>query len=91
MLIESGANVNARNKNNDGPLHLAADRGHLDIAVKLIEKGAVVNAVDKNSNVPLMLSIRKDHTDLAAALISSGAYKIYLSLLSPLFVSFLKS
>ena len=43
LLIEKGANVNAK-KQEDTPLVMASARGHIDIAKFLIEKGAEVNS-----------------------------------------------
>lgn len=48
LLLEKGANVNAKNKNRVTPLHFAAYEGHEDIVQLLIEKGADVNAKNKD-------------------------------------------
>jgi len=44
LLIEKGAEVNAKNASQQTPLHSAAWHGHADIARLLIENGAEVNA-----------------------------------------------
>ena len=52
MLIENGANVNARDEGANGstPLIYASCNGHREIAELLIEKGADVNARDEGAN-----------------------------------------
>ena len=53
LLLEKGADVNA--KNNDGwtPLHWASENGHEAIVSLLLEKGADVNAKDNDGETPL--------------------------------------
>lgn len=55
FLVEKGANVNARQKNEDGgtPLHWAAFLGRIEVARRLIEAGADVNAEDNRERTPL--------------------------------------
>jgi ankyrin len=53
LLIEVGADVNARNSAGATPLHEAARRGRLALAALLLEKGANVNARDLSQHTPL--------------------------------------
>jgi ankyrin repeat protein len=46
LLIQEGADVNARDVNQKTPLHWAASRGMTEVAALLIEKGADVNALN---------------------------------------------
>ncbi|MFQ6039423.1 MAG: sigma-70 family RNA polymerase sigma factor [Candidatus Poribacteria bacterium] len=73
-LDKDAALVNARNENDQTPLHRAAYRGHKAIAELLIEKGADVNARDKNGQTPLhQLAYISTMTDIAGLLIDAGA------------------
>lgn len=40
VLLNGGADANAKDENGDSPLHFAAARGVLNIVVALLEKGA---------------------------------------------------
>ena len=55
LLIEYNLEVDARNKDQETPLHLAANRGNGNLSsVKvLVEAGAEVNALDKKSRTVL--------------------------------------
>lgn len=53
LLLESGADPNARDDNGWAPLHFAAQSGMLQIAELLLSKGADVDALDNNGNSPL--------------------------------------
>ena len=52
-LIANGADVNATDKYNQTPLHLASEKGHLEMAQLLIANGAEVNATDFEGVTPL--------------------------------------
>ncbi len=43
-LIRLGADVNARNSNDDASIHLAAEGGHTATVIELVRLGADVNA-----------------------------------------------
>ena len=58
ILIDKGADVNAKNKNGATALILAADKGNAEIVSFLIDKGADVNAKDGNGTA-LMLAANK--------------------------------
>jgi len=56
------------------PLHVAAEKGHLDIVEELIKSGAMVDARDKEMNTPLMQSVRYNGTlDVVKCLVEHGA------------------
>jgi hypothetical protein len=52
MLIEAGADLDAKDSDKWTPLHLAAEYNHPELAKMLIEAGADVNAEDKNKRAP---------------------------------------
>lgn len=56
LLIESGANVNAQNNNNDIPLHSAAQNDNLEVLKYLLEYNANVDKQNKQGDTPLHLA-----------------------------------
>ena len=40
LLVENGAEVNARDGNDETPLHKAAERGYIEVVRLLVENGA---------------------------------------------------
>lgn len=59
FLLESGAEVNLKDKGGLIPLHNASSFGHLEIAGLLIEYGAEVNQPDKWGFTPLHEAAQK--------------------------------
>jgi len=47
VLLEHGADVNAKGENKITPLHLAAQNGHVNVVKVLLRHGANVDAKDK--------------------------------------------
>lgn len=74
-LLADGANPNAGDINNSGPLHMAAKNGHLAVAKTLIQAGADCNAATKVFGLrPLHLAARDyGDADMILLLIGSGA------------------
>ena len=56
-----GPNIDLNLKDPVGrtPLHIAAEKGNVDVAMLLIENGANVNVADVNGNTPLIFIINK--------------------------------
>jgi ankyrin repeat protein len=75
ILIEMGADVNAKDKNKWGhtPLHIASRDNHIEIAKLLIERGADVKAKDNDGWTPLHWASLHNRIETAKLLIELGA------------------
>ena len=76
-LIGAGANVNARNRHGETPLHLAA-RDHLVAAAALLlADGANPNAQDNEGNTPLFHAVfeSRGRGEVIKVLIAAGSDK----------------
>ena len=51
-------NINAKDTDEQTPLHIACEKGHLPIVEYLLEKGADIEAKDKWQNTPLHFSFK---------------------------------
>jgi ankyrin repeat protein len=72
LLIDKGADVNAKSSNGWTALMLASETGYIDIAKLLIDKGADVNAKSSNGWTALMLASKAGHIDIVKLLIDKG-------------------
>ena len=73
-LVRAGADVNAR----DGvklctPLHMAARRGHLEIAGALLDCGGNIEARDSVGDTPLRRAVNCNKIALASLMLARGA------------------
>ncbi|WP_339045139.1 ankyrin repeat domain-containing protein [Candidatus Mesenet endosymbiont of Agriotes lineatus] len=73
MAINSGTNVNAKNKNGDTALILSTINGSKDIVKFLLENGAKVNKKNKNNSTPLHLAISSNNIKITELLLKYGA------------------
>ena len=84
LLITKGATIDAKDKDENTPLHFAARSGNTGIVELLIENGADTNAQNKYGYTPLFNTINSiqfntiipsndSHTDIANLLIKNGA------------------
>ena len=72
-MIEKGADVNARDRFGDTPLHLAIKNRHPDTATLLIHRGANINVAGALGDTPLHVSIYEEQKGLSELLLKKGA------------------
>ena len=73
LLLANKAEVNAKDKNGDTPLHEAAFMDHSDVAALLLANKADINAKGKDGDTPLHVAAAKGHKDVAELLLTKGA------------------
>ena len=73
VLVDHGANMNARDSHKSTPLHLASEGGHVEFARELIELGADINARDDQRSTPLHLASKGGYVEFAWMLVGLGA------------------
>ena len=74
ILLDHGANVNAKAEFGHTPLNFASDRAYSIKMMKLlIENGADINARDHLGRSPLIVAVDKRNAKMAEFLISKGA------------------
>ena len=72
-LLSSGADVDARNRNDETALSMAAAWNHFDVAQLLVQRGADPNIADKTGGTPLMLAAQNGNTTMVSALLARDA------------------
>ncbi|TET69604.1 MAG: hypothetical protein E3J44_07725 [Candidatus Aminicenantes bacterium] len=72
-LLDSGADINARDEQNQTALHQAASRGHTPIVKLLLERGADVNAKNLFAQTALVAPVYRGSLDAVRALLGAGA------------------
>ena len=73
MLLQQGADVNAKDRFHSFALMQAVFYGHLETARVLVEKGADVNLTDDTGKTALVLARQKKLPPLADLLKKNGA------------------
>jgi len=74
LLLEAGANINAKNDKGQTALHVAVDSADGDIVELLLSKGADINAKDDESGfTALHHAAKSGNKDTAEMLIAKGA------------------
>ena len=66
VLIEGGADVNAPGENGRAPLHVAAEKGHLEAAHLLLALGADLDARGHDGRTPLESATSPEMAELLA-------------------------
>ena len=73
LLIERGAEVDARDKFGWTPLHYASKYGHLEISRVLIDHGADVNTRQRHHVTPMHISVENGRLGVVKLLLERGA------------------
>ncbi len=73
LLLDHGAEVDARNKARRTPLHLAAESGRQESVKLLARAGADLDAQDRKGRTPLHRATYEGHADAAEVLLAEGA------------------
>lgn len=73
LIIDAGADVDAKDNAGETALHIAAERSRDEIAIALIVAGADVNAKDNTDKTPLHIAVHSRRPDLTALLIAADA------------------
>ena len=68
MLLDAGADPNAKSATDGTPLHTAAFTGNVAVIAMLLEKGADASAPDKKGHSPLDVARERGNTEAAAML-----------------------
>ena len=72
-LLDTGSDVNARDRYQQTGLMLAAQGGHVEVVRLLVERGADLNVAAKFSLTALMLAVVGGHTEVVRILVGAGA------------------
>ena len=72
ILLERGADVNARDKDNCTPLHWASQQGHPEVVHVLVEHGVDADARDGDNCSPLHWASQLGHSEVARLLLEHG-------------------
>src|SRR5205807_695336 len=73
-LIQHGASVNTSSgPEAQTPLHMAARRGNLAVALALLDAGAALEARDKKGETPLRRAVNCGHPEFVSLLLARGA------------------
>ncbi|XP_065914614.1 uncharacterized protein [Dysidea avara] len=73
MLLNKGADLNARDEWERTPLMIAAEYNRQDVVKMLLNKGADLNARDERGRSALSIALWEGNEELAGALITAGA------------------
>lgn len=80
LLLEKGADVDAKTRSGETALHLAAKNGHADVARLLLDREAEVDSEDVRGRTPLFWAATMNHFIIIKLLLARNAdeNKIYL-------------
>ncbi len=73
MLLDNGADVNAKDSTDRTPLHFASDYGYLKLAQFLLDQGANLDAQTSSQSTPLYMASRSGHLEIVQVLLDHGA------------------
>ena len=64
IWCKKGSQIEAMDKDNNTPLHLAIIGGHSHIAELIVNQGSSTEALDKDGNSPLHLAVRSNNAGM---------------------------
>ncbi len=73
MLLNKGANANAKQKDGITALHIATQKGHKEVVKVLLECGAKVGSKIKSDITPLHLAAQKGYQEIIETVLKFGA------------------
>ncbi len=73
LLVQKGANVNSRTRDDWTPLNIASENEHLDVVRLLINNGADVDLPNDKGRTPLHSAASNGYLDVVKLLLESGA------------------
>jgi len=73
FLIISHASIGSKNKYDGTPLHIAAEKGHLEIIKGLLKFGAIIDSKDKYGRTALHIASNEGHVQIVTALLEHGS------------------
>jgi ankyrin repeat protein len=73
LLLEHGADVNARGNDNSTALHIAAQYGRVNVVDELLEHGANVGAEDDEGRTALQVASSRGRVEIVRLLSERGA------------------
>jgi ankyrin repeat protein len=73
LLVESGADLHARDARGWTPLHAAAERGRREAVEFLLDKGVDLKATDNDGQFPLHLAATRGNYKVIKLLVARGA------------------
>jgi hypothetical protein len=73
LILQNGAEVDARDMCEETPLHMAARRGTPEMCSLLIAFGAQIDAVNIENKTPLVIAAQEGREDMCVFLLSRGA------------------
>jgi ankyrin repeat protein len=72
LLINKGANINAKDSKSRTPLMIAAEKGYIEIVKPLINRGADVNVRRHDGETALGIALQKGNFNTARLLRFAG-------------------
>ncbi len=69
LLLETGMEVNTKNRFGWTPLHLASSKGHIEIVEMLLQAGADCGVKNKFGRTSLDYAVRNMHTEIVRLLV----------------------
>jgi ankyrin repeat protein len=72
-LLKQGASTEIQDFNGNTPLHIAMQKGNLNIISALLQAKANIGAKNKDGDTPLHIAMQKGYIDAVLALLQAGA------------------